>query len=45
MTKKKKEESTKDELFDDLWILLLLELLFMGPKKPEKVINIYMGDD
>lgn len=45
MTKKKKEESTKDELFDDLWILLLLELLFMDPKKPEKVINIYMGDD
>lgn len=45
MAKKKKEEPTKDELFDDLWVLLLLELLTMEPKKPEKVINIYMGDE
>lgn len=45
MTKKKKEEPAKDELFDDLWVLLLLELLFMEPKKPDKVINIYMGDE
>lgn len=45
MAKNKKEEPTKDEIFDDLWVLLLLELLTMEPKKPDKVINIYMGDE
>ena len=30
---------------DDIWVLMLLSLLFWQPDKPEKVINIYMDGD
>ena len=49
---KEKEEMNKTieetmptiEPFDDLWALMLLALICTS-NKPEKIINIYMGDD
>jgi hypothetical protein len=45
---KKKEEKIMPEAesnFEDLWLLILLPLLFGFNNKPSKVINIYMEDD
>ena len=47
---KKKEETVKlvdtvPESMDSLWALIILSALFWQPNKPEKVINIYMGDE
>ena len=32
------------EPFDDLWALMILALIFT-PNKPDKIVNIYLGDD
>ncbi len=49
MAKTKKEEKKEVEetqsVFDGLWALLMLNLLFGEPPKETKVINIYMGDE
>lgn len=51
MAKKEEKKETieiptiESEPFDDLWALMLLSLLFWQPIKPDKIINIYMGDD
>lgn len=37
------EEYLKEDT-SDLWLLIMLWLIFT-PSKPDKVINIYMGDD
>lgn len=35
-----------NETSDDLWLLMLLGLIFMQPPKPEKpIINIYIGGE
>lgn len=33
------------EPMDSLWALMMIALLFWQPAKPDKVINIYMGDE
>lgn len=33
------------EPMDSLWVLMIIALLFWQPTKPDKVINIYMGDE
>ena len=43
--KKVKLANVEPEPFDGLWVLMMLSLLFCQPIKPDKVINIYMGDD
>lgn len=45
-TKEKVKETKEEEVWvDDLWLLILLLLIFPEEPKPKKVINIYMGDD
>ena len=49
-TKKKEKNivelsNTPPEPIDSLWALIILSSLFWQPNKPEKVINIYMGDE
>jgi hypothetical protein len=45
MKKKNEIKENNDKFFDELWVLMLISLLFWEPPKEPKVINIYMGDD
>ena len=45
MKKENKKENNAEYLSDDLWIFLLFLMIFWQPAKPQKTINIYMGDE
>lgn len=45
MDKTIEEYGEENEITWDMWLLLLLPLMFGSKEKSSKVINIYLGDD